>query len=45
MENLLKAAEGFEKTISAEEHFDENLFVEFIRFPYGIILLLAKLII
>ena len=30
MENLLKAAESFEKT-SVEEAFDENLFIEFMK--------------
>ena len=30
MENLMKAAENFEKT-SIEETFDENLFIEFMK--------------
>ena len=30
MENLMKAAENFEKT-SVEEAFDENLFIEFMK--------------
>ena len=30
MENLMKAAESFEKT-SVEETFDENLFIEFMK--------------
>ena len=30
MENLMKAAENFEKT-SVEEVFDENLFIEFLK--------------
>ena len=30
MENLMKAAENFEKT-SVEEVFDENLFIEFMK--------------